>query len=46
MCGRSLTGIVDDEVFGLEVSVGDPLFVHIRQGIDNHSAVEGHMLGG
>lgn len=42
----SLTGVVDDEVFGLEVSVGDPLLVHVSQGVHNHSAVEGNMLGG
>lgn len=46
MCASVLTGIVDDEIFGLEVSVGNPLLVHVRQGVDDHSAVEVHVLGG
>ncbi len=42
--GTPLTHVIDDKVFGLEISVSDALLVHVAQCIDNHRTVEQYMF--
>lgn len=40
----SLTGAIDDEVFGLQVPVGNPLLVYVRESFHNYCTVEHNMV--
>lgn len=41
-----LTGIINDQVLRLEVSVRNAFLVHVRQCVNNHRAVEEHVVWG